>query len=474
MHLRPYQSQALTSLRLEMQHGRNRIILCSPTGSGKTVMFSTMAASAIAKGKRVLIVTDRLELMQQSKGALTMLNLKAETIEAGKMTIKPADLYVGMVETISRRLTSHPGFQRFFQSFHLVIFDEAHKQAFDKLFAYLQPMQAVIGATATPMRQGNQKPLSEKYHSIVETISIPELISQGYLSTPKSYGVPVDLSDVKMKGSDYDSESLGKQYSKNRVFEGVIENYNRITPGQKGIAFCPNIASSKELCAKMVNAGINAMHLDSEMDSKQRAEVLAKFKANPDAVLCNVGILTTGFDAPDIEVVILYRATTSLPLFLQMVGRGSRVTASKNQFTILDFGENIRRHGFWEHDRVWSLKKKALKAKQPPSCKNCPKCNALLYASKRVCDCGHVFNMRQHDKEVKFAELRLMDGKAVRQKARMMPLEELAELAKAKIIKPYWVLHNMQSIVEARKFVQLMGWKEGWLHINRDRFPNLR
>lgn len=82
--------------------------------------------------------------------------------------------------------------------------------------------------------------------------------------------------------------------------------------------------------------------------------------------------------------------------------------------------------------------------------------------------------MRQHDKEAKFAELRLMDGKAVRQKARVMPIEELAELAKAKIIKPYWVLHNMQSIVEARKFVQLMGWKEGWLHINRDRFPNLR
>jgi len=148
MHLRPYQQTALTRLRLQLQSNRNRLILCSPTGSGKTVMFTTMAANAIAKNKRVLIVTDRIELMRQSQGALTLLNLKAETIEAGKMQIKPAELYVGMVETIARRLTSHPGFQRFFQSFNLLIFDEAHKQAFDKLFEYLTPMQTVIGATA--------------------------------------------------------------------------------------------------------------------------------------------------------------------------------------------------------------------------------------------------------------------------------------------------------------------------------------
>jgi superfamily II DNA or RNA helicase len=224
----------------------------------------------------------------------------------------------------------------------------------------------------------------------------------------------------------------------------------------------------------MQAAGLNAMHLDSTMDAKERAKVLAKFKANPDAVLCNVGILTTGFDAPDIEVVILYRATTSLPLFLQMVGRGSRVTANKNQFTILDFGENIRRHGFWEHERVWSLQKKAIKSKQPPPCKNCPSCNALLYTSTRLCECGHKFEMKKHDQEAKFAELRLMDSKLVRAKAKVMTLEELAELSKAKIIKPFWVLHNLRSAVEARKFVQLMGWKEGWLHLNRDRFPNLK
>lgn len=437
-------------------------------------MFTTMAANAIAKGKRVLIVTDRLELMRQSQGALTMLNLKAETIEAGKMQIKPADLYVGMVETISRRLTSYPGFQRFFQSFHLVIFDEAHKQAFDKLFEYLTPLQTVIGATATPMRQGNQTTLSKHYQNIVETVSIPQLIAEGYLSKPKSYGVPVDLSQVKMKGADYDSESMGKQFSKNRVFDGVIENYTRITPNQKGIAFCPSIASSLELCGNMQAAGLNAMHLDSTMDAKERAKVLAVFKAQSDAILCNVGILTTGFDEPDIRVVILYRATTSLPLFLQMVGRGSRVTPDKKEFTILDFGENIRRHGFWEDDRVWTLQKKLKKNSQPPPCKNCPSCNALLYTSVRVCECGHKFEMKKHDQEAKFAELRLMDKKLVRAKAKVMTLEELAELSKAKIIKPFWVLHNLTSAVEARKFVQLMGWKEGWLHINRDRFPNLK
>ena len=157
-----------------------------------------------------------------------------------------------------------------------------------------------------------------------------------------------------------------------------------------------------------------------------------------------------------------------------MVGRGSRVTETKNDFTILDFGENIRRHGFWEDDRLWTLQKKLKKNNQPPPCKNCPNCNALLYISVRVCECGHEFEMKKHDQEAKFAELRLMNPKLVRAKAKIMTLEELAELSKAKIIKPFWVLHNLTSAVEARKFVKLMGWKEGWLHINRDRFPNLK
>src|SRR5690625_5481532 len=98
------------------------------------------------------------------------------------------------------------------------------------------------------------------------------------------------------------------------------------------------------------------------MGKKERKEVLDWFDCTDDAALCNCSVLTTGFDQPDIETIILYRATTSLPLFLQMCGRGSRIHPGKKHFNILDFGENINRLGFWEEPRTWSLEKEDRKS----------------------------------------------------------------------------------------------------------------
>ena len=474
MQLRNYQQNALTQLRQYISTGRNRLILCSPTGSGKTVIFSTIAKNAIEKGRKVLIVTDRIELLKQSGNALAMLNLKPETIEAGKRTNHSGHLYTAMVETLVRRIAK-PEYLRLFKSFDLIIFDEAHKQAFNKVFQHIARNQTVIGATATPYRKAGQIPLSRHYHEIVETVTIADLIEQGYLAKPNSFGVPVDLSQVQMRGGDYDESSLGENYSKNRVFEGVIENYLRLTPNKKSIAFCPTIASSMELCSQMQGAGVNAKHLDSTMDAETRKERLKWLKITPNAVLCNVGILTTGFDEPTIEVVILYRATTSLPLFLQMVGRGSRVTETKKAFTILDFGENIRRHGFWEENRKWSLDLARKKKTGVAPAKNCPKCWALVASSLRQCECGHEFKSKQQEKQERtIVELKQLEPALARAKARVMGLPELAQLAKAGVVKPFWVLHNLKTKAEADEFIKLMGWKPGWWHHNRHRFPNLR
>jgi superfamily II DNA or RNA helicase len=206
-----------------------------------------------------------------------------------------------------------------------VIIDEAHS-LHKTITDYLARTDAIcIGATATPHREGNQEPLDDFYQDIVNVADIPELINLGYLAKPLSYGVQVDLSNVHTRGGDYDLNEMGKEYSEQRVYRGVIENYQRLTPGKKSIAFSSNIASSKELASQLKDAGINARHLDSDMPAHERSEILAWFKATQSAVICNVGILTTGFDEPTIAVVILYRATKSLPLFLQMCGRGSRV-----------------------------------------------------------------------------------------------------------------------------------------------------
>lgn len=477
--LRPYQEKAIQETRKMILAGKKRFVFCSPTGSGKTFTFSFMVKSAIERNKRVLILTHRTELLTQAGGALSELGLNPVKIEAGK-TIRyfTGQLYTGMIETLSRRMNKLEYIQ-FVKSLDLIIIDECHFGNFDKFFSQIDPATVVIGFTATPHREKNQKSLDTMYEGLIEVVSIPELISQGFLSDLDSYGVTLDLSEIAMKGNDYDSTSMGDFYSKQKLFKGVIENYTKICPGTKAIAFTPNVKSSKELRDELVEAGLNAKHVDGSTPGPERKAILKWFKNTPDAILCNCSILTTGFDEPTIETVILYRATKSLPLFLQMVGRGSRVIPGvKSKFNVLDFGNNILTHGFWESERNWSLKKKKKRKKgeEAPPVKECKHCGGLNPISVTHCKyCDKPFPVPKKSKEEQeLAYLQLLPKRDRMRTAERSSLEERALMAKEKLISPYWVLHRLKSMEEAREFVRLMGWNPGWWKHNENRFPNLK
>lgn len=471
--LRDYQEQCLNEIRREVRKNNNRVVLCAPTGAGKTIMFTAMVQSHLAKGGRALILTDRVELLKQANGAFAKFGLDPEDIKAGYKPDLSKNCHVAMVETLHRRAEKY---STFLNSRTLVIIDEAHRTAFNKLFQYFSNSCVVIGATATPYRKGNQPSMDESYQAIVQPVDTPDLIDKGFLSNAKSYGVDIDLKGVKKKGGDYDTGEMAERFSENKVYAGVIENYNRITPGQKAIAFASNIESSKELTAKMVAAGLPAKHLDSGMSKTEREEILDWFDKSPNGILCNIGILTTGFDQPDIKVVILYRATTSLPLFLQMVGRGSRVCDGKDGFTILDFGNNIKKHNFWESYREWGLQKEARRKEQASSVKNCPKCDALVTISTSICGyCGYEWKKTPKQKEEEeMARLVLLSKPDRLKLGKNASLEEKAKFAKAGVIKAAWVLHNLSTREEALRFIKLMGYKRGWLYHNEKRFAVFR
>ena len=477
IELRAYQLEAVQKTREMILAGKKKFVFCSPTGSGKTFTFSFIVKSAIAKGKRVLILTHRTELLTQAGGALESIGLNPTKIEAGKsIAYFSGQLYTGMIETISIRMDKLE-YINFVQSLDLIIIDECHFGNFDKFFSHIAKTSVVIGFTATPHREKNQIALDEFYEGLIEVVSIPELIEQGYLSKPLSYGVKLDLSSVKTKGNDYDNDSLGSFMTETKVYEGVIENYKKICDKTKAIAFCPNIKSSLKLRDEMIEAGLNARHLDAGSTKKERAYCLAWFKNTPDAILCNVGILTTGFDEPTIQTIILYRATKSLPLFLQMVGRGSRIIKGlKETFNLLDFGNNVNEHGFWEDDRAWSLKKKKKKKEGAAPVKECKECGALCYASVKICGaCGYVFPVSENQKaEAEFAFLQLLTKQERMKKANNAGLEEKSKMAKAGLISPYWVLRELSDRDEAIEFITLMGYKKGWLHMNKDKFECLK
>ena len=469
--LRPYQQKAIEQLRVAIGEGNRRVILCAPTGAGKTVMFSAMVQSALSKGKKVLIVTDRVELLTQTDGALTRFDVSPIAIKQGKAKLQPSTCYIAMIESLNRRMAKAE-YEKMMQDIDLVIIDEAHKGSFDKLFAYIPEKATVIGATATPHREGNQKALKEFYTKIVDPVTIRELIDDGYLATPTTYSVPVDLTGVRTYNGDYDAAQLGVAYSKQKVFRGVITNYLLYCSNKKALAFAPSIASSKELCKELQDAGLPARHLDSTMKADERQEVLAWFKDSANGILCNCGILTTGFDDPNVEVVILYRATKSLPLYLQMCGRGSRVTPTKKEFTILDFGNNREQHKAWEFDRVWMLEKKAKKSKGIAPQKNCRKCGYMMPSGLAECpSCHYVAPVKigEMGEEVILQINPNYTPSDYRKIAKEATLKEVAALIKLKKIKLYWVLHTLINDKHtAKHLLNLCGYKRGYFMILQD------
>lgn len=432
-------------------------------------MFCFMVANHIKKGGKALIITDRIELLKQAGKDFENI----QEIKSGHEPDLTKNLHVAMIETLARRVDRY---HHYITTRTMIIIDEAHKCAFNKLFPHLAETTIVIGATATPLRTGDQDAMDEFYTDIVQIIDTPDLIKQGFLSKAITYGVDIDLTGVKMKGKDYDPDDMAKRYSESKVYEGVIENYNRICPNTKAILFASNVESSKEICLKFNMAGIPAKHLDSnkkEISDKERKEILEWFKHTPNGVLCNIGILTTGFDEPTIKTVILYRSSKSLTLFLQMVGRGSRVIEGlKDSFNLLDFGNNVKTHNFWEAPRTWSLSKKPKKEKvDAPPVKICPSCHAMLAINIGECPfCQFIFKKEYGGGKNEFAELRLLSPPEIWKTALSKNIPEKARMAKAKLVKPFAILHTLKTKEEGLEFCNEMGYKQTFAYINRDKF----
>lgn len=468
--LREYQESFKEDLRQTLR-SNSKVIGVLPTGGGKTVVFASIVAGAIEKGKKVLIITDRIELLTQGAGALNNLGFDATKIEAGNT--RPnlnRQLYVGMIETINRRMDKGR-YNNWLKGIDLVIIDECHKRAFTKLFEHLSEDVKVLGFTATPVRQGHGDPLTDHYTALVNGVDISYLVSEGFLAYPNYYGVKVDLAGVRTKRGDYDQEEVASRFSQSKLYKGVVDNWQRHTPNTKTLVFSSNIANSLEIVDEFKSIGCDVRHLDSKMPKRERESILRWFKHSKNGVLANVGILTTGFDEPTIETVVLYRATKSLSLYLQMVGRGSRtISGIKTEFNILDFGNNKDAHGFWHDPRDWKLEvPKPKRQKGEAVLKNCPNCEAFIAASTVVCpECGHEDIKEKKAQEM--AQLELLNPSDKWRAFRRANVEDKGEMVKAKVLKGTAVMHQRLPFTDLLKIADIAGYKRSWFEVNCGRY----
>ena len=325
-----------------------------PTGGGKTVVFSEITRRYLEQyNKKVVVLTHRIELCKQTSKMLKGFDVKNKVINSTIKELPDQDEYscfVAMVETLKNRLNDE---KLEIDNVGLVIIDEAHFNSFRKLFSSFGNA-FILGVTATPLSSNIKLPMYENYNELIVGDTIQSLISKGFLAEATTYSYDVGLTSLKVGiNGDYTVKSSDDLYSNMVMQEKLLHAYTEKSLGKKTLIFNNGINTSLHVYETFRHAKFNIRHLDNTTSNEDRKEILQWFKKTPDAILTSVGILTTGFDEPTVETIILNRATKSLTLYFQMIGRGSRRLPNKDAFTVIDLGNNALRFGLWNNPVDW-------------------------------------------------------------------------------------------------------------------------
>jgi DNA repair protein RadD len=388
-----YQKEAVRLVWEALGAGR-RALVVSPGGSGKTVMIAQQTADALKRGaSRVLVVSHRKEIIDQTQAVLKRLGLDPKNI--GVLMGAQADnlgapIVVASMMTLVRRRTPLLASD--------IVVDEAHHALALGYTNVLKqyPDARHTGYTATPFRMDG-KGLGDFYTEMIIAAKPSALIERKRLAKPLIYRAPEDfmptLKDLKIARGDYAIDALAGRVNDRKLVGNIVGNWEARARGKRTIAFAVNIEHSQHIVANFKAHGIPAAHVDGAMPAEEREQILADFAAGKILVLGNCMVLSEGYDLPACEVVILARPTQSLALYIQQAARAMRYLEGK-QALLMDHGRLLEQFGLPEADRDYVLTKtKANKAVwNAGPIKDCPGCGIAVPAGTQCCpNCGHMF-----------------------------------------------------------------------------------
>ncbi len=408
MDLRPYQVDAINRLRSLVGGGKKRLILQMTTGGGKTVCAAELIRLAVSKGKRVLFLAHRRELVRQCADKLRAFGVTHQVIMADQDTGRVLVTYSNPVQVASKdtlwsramrskRIDLPPA--------DLVICDEAHRSLSKTWVALINkyPEATVIGLTATPSRKDGSA-MGSIYDDMVKAISCQELISGGYLVPFKVFApYRPSLKGVKVVAGDYNKVQLEERMDKVELVGDIVANWKELAGDRQTIVFASGIEHSMHICQEFTRAGVTAVHVDGETPPDERDESFKMVMNGDVQVLCNCDVCVEGTDLPPVSCIVLARPTKSIVRYKQMVGRGMRPWPGKEHAVLLDHAGCVYFHGFPEDDVEWSLeggkveertaaKKKAKGESEPIICK---KCHCAFRNGSRCPNCGAEVKVRK-------------------------------------------------------------------------------
>ena len=386
--LRDYQSRAIHDLRLAYRSGARAPLLVAATGCGKTVIFSAITAGAVERGRRVLILVHRRELIRQASAKLTHAGVTHGVIAAG---FEPSDhpVQVASVQTLARRL------ERQAWQPDLIVIDEAHHSVAGTWGSVLNhwPEAYRLGVTATPVRRDGRG-LGEVFDRLVQGPSVQQLTAENFLTPAKIYAPTsaVQLDNLRIRSGDYAPEDAAQQLDKPSITGDAIEHYQRLGHGCSAIAFCCTTQHAEHVARQFRDSGITAQVVLGTTPVEEREQLIDDLGSGALRVLVSVDVISEGTDVPSVGAAILLRPTQSEGLYLQQVGRVLRPAPGKDAAIVLDHVGNVHRHGFPDDHREWSLddaRRRTGKGGPPaPAVRTCESCFAA-FKPQPVCPvCG--------------------------------------------------------------------------------------
>lgn len=394
--LRDYQKTMKRDIYAHIKTGTKRILVYSPTGSGKTLVLSSIAQDALTKGRSALILVHRDFLIEQSLSTLCSLGVVPEhigVIKAGYPQNPERPLQLASIQTLTRRKDALP------RGIGLVIVDECHSVAFHREYGRIKeanPNAIHLGFSASPWRLNPHiEYFGLHYEAIVRGPSIAWLIKRGYLSHIRYFakGGVADISQLETnREGDFKERQMEKEFIRSQVPQLVVEQLRERAKGRTGIIFNSGREQSILQTRLLNEAGISCAHVDAHTPTDERRRIYQQLESGTLRCISSIGCLTEGFDVKSISFIVLARATKSRALYVQMAGRGIRSAPDKEDCLLLDFGGNINRLGFLTQNWEITLEPKP-KAEGEVVTKECPVCGCMCHTFVKIClNCGYEFS----------------------------------------------------------------------------------
>lgn len=433
--LREYQQELIDNFFKALDDGYTAPCIVLPCGGGKSVIVAEIAKIYTLMDKQVLFLVHRKELCGQIFSTFVRYGVNMEYCQ------------IAMVQTTTRRLKST-------KKPDLIITDENHHslaRSYKRIYEYFADVPRV-GVTATPERIDGSG-LKDVNDKLILGVTAKWLIENNFLAPYDYYAPGFKLPKFHTRNGDFAQNEVAQYFNNNqkKIYGKVVEHYCRLANGKQAICYLPTVEVSKSIADNFNSFGISAAHIDGGTPRAERDNIIKQFREGKIKILCNVDIISEGFDVPDCECVILLRPTKSLILYTQQAMRCMRYKPGKRAI-IIDHVNNIDRFGFPDRDREWLLEghphKKRGVGEQP--LKICKNCFAAVPISAMVCpNCGEEFPAPEAAKTV---DIKLMKINEAKQRVRFylspnecQSVEELSEYAKLHGYKPGWVYYQQKS-----------------------------